>query len=61
MRKGREPTTEADLAGRSGLVEGTRVVLRPRLEDLLVGVTPESFRECGGLDWGADLGREQID
>jgi hypothetical protein len=31
------------------------------LEDLLVGVTPESFRECGGLDWGADLGREQID
>jgi antitoxin MazE len=45
-------------------VEGDTLVLRqagPRyaLAELMAGMTPDSMHEA--FDWGADLGREQID
>ena len=44
--------------------EGERIVIaldrpRYRLEDLLVGATPEAMREA--FDWGPDVGREAVD
>ncbi|HTW69484.1 MAG TPA: AbrB/MazE/SpoVT family DNA-binding domain-containing protein [Acetobacteraceae bacterium] len=62
-----------DLAGQLGLSEGDRVdveasgdtivISRPRpryrLQDLLVGMTPEAMHEA--FDWGPDVGREAID
>jgi antitoxin MazE len=61
------------LAQRLGLTEGARVDLladddriiimlpRPhyRLEDLLVGMTPEAMHAA--YDWGPDVGREIVD
>lgn len=61
-----------DIASRFHLSEGMRVdvaaegeriviaVARPRyrLEDLLVGATPEAMREA--FDWGPDVGRETV-
>lgn len=62
-----------DIAGRVGLSEGDRVEIeakgdqiivslprpRYRLEDLLVGITPEAMHEA--FDWGPDVGREIVD
>lgn len=62
-----------DIAGRVGLAEGDRVDVeadgdrivislprpRYRLEELLVGMTPEAMHEA--FDWGLDLGREAVD
>jgi antitoxin MazE len=62
-----------ELAAEVGLTEGARVDLsvdagrlilaptRPsyRLEDLLVGMTPEAMHQS--YDWGPDLGREQTE
>ena len=62
-----------DMATALGLADGARVELqaeadrivisiaRPhyRLEDLLAGMTPEAMHDA--FDWGADVGREQID
>jgi antitoxin MazE len=44
--------------------EGGRLIIEPaaetwRLEDLLVGMTPEAMGEA--FDWGADEGREAVD
>ena len=63
-----------DLAARLGLSDGAqvdmvsdgdRIVLtlatkprRYRLEDLLVGMTPEAMHTA--FDWGPDLGREDV-
>jgi antitoxin MazE len=61
-----------DIAGEVGLSEGARVeiaadqdrivitVARPRyrLDDLLVGMTPEAVRDA--FEWGADVGREAV-
>ena len=62
-----------DVAARVGLTEGARVeitaegdkivisVARPvyRLEELLVGMTPETMHEA--FDWGSDVGREAVE
>ena len=45
-------------------VEGCRLIIEPvtqawRLEDLLVGMTPEAM--AGAFDWGEDRGREAVD
>lgn len=62
-----------DIAGRVGLSEGDRVEIeakgdqiivslprpRYRLEDLLVGMTPEAMHAA--FDWGPDVGREIVD
>ncbi len=62
-----------DVAAKLGLTEGSRVDVaiegdrlvistkRPvySLEELLVGMTPESMR--GAFDWGSDAGRENVD
>ena len=62
-----------DIAGRVGLTEGTsveieaaddRIIILPtkrryRLEDLLVGMTPEAMHEA--FDWGPDVGREAVE
>ncbi|MDB5484032.1 MAG: AbrB/MazE/SpoVT family DNA-binding protein [Caulobacteraceae bacterium] len=44
--------------------DGTRLIIEPvtrawRLEDLLVGMTPEAMHEA--FDWGDDRGREVVD
>lgn len=62
-----------EVAAEVGLVEGAsvtivaeagRIVISPsltryRLEDLLVGMTPEAMHEA--FDWGPDVGREIVD
>lgn len=62
-----------EVAARIGLREGSRVevtteenrivltVSRPlhRLEDLLVGMTPDAMHEV--FDWGEDQGRERVE
>ncbi len=62
-----------DIASRLGLTEGTQVDIsaedgrivitatRPRykLEDLLVGMTPEAMSDA--FDWGPDKGREIVE
>lgn len=61
-----------EIAGRAGLVEGSRVeiamnrgqiVLSPaqptyRLKDLLGGMSRSKMREA--FDWGPDIGRESV-
>jgi antitoxin MazE len=46
------------------VAEGGRIVISPslprsRLEDLLVGMTPEAVHEA--FHWGRDVGREIVD
>ena len=62
-----------DIATALGLADGARVelqaegdrivisVARPRyrLEDLLIGMTPEAMHQI--FDWGPDVGREIVD
>ena len=62
-----------DVAAKLGLTEGSRVDVsiegdrlvistkRPvyTLDELLVGMTPESMREA--FDWGPDMGREKVE
>jgi antitoxin MazE len=64
-----------DIAAQAGLAEGAqveiasegdRVIISPsrprlryRLEDLLVGMTPEAMHEA--YDWGPDRGRESVE
>jgi len=62
-----------DIAGKIGLVEGTRVEIeaegdrivisatRPRydLAELLVGMAPDAMQDA--FDWGPDVGRETGD
>jgi antitoxin MazE len=46
------------------IADGGRLIIEPvsrawRLEDLLVGMTPEAMHEA--FDWGDDRGREVVD
>ena len=46
------------------VAEGGRIVISPslaryRLEDLLIGMTPEAMHKA--FDWGPDVGREIVD
>ena len=55
VREGQQVNVTAD---------GARLIIEPvtkawRLEDLLVGMTPEAMREA--FDWGEDRGREVVD
>jgi antitoxin MazE len=66
VRLPREVVQAASLSEGSSIdvmVEGGVVVLRPtrpryRVEDLVVGMTPEAMRDA--YDWGPDVGREII-
>jgi antitoxin MazE len=45
-------------------IEGDRLVISTKrpvytLDELLVGMTPESMREA--FDWGPDMGREKVE
>ena len=46
------------------IADGARLIIEPvtkawRLEDVLVGMTPEGMHEA--FDWGDDRGREVVD
>jgi len=51
--------TQVELRAEDGRIIITQVVPRPKLEDLLTGITPEAMREA--FDWGPDAGREAVD
>jgi antitoxin MazE len=67
----------AELAQRTGLVEGARVEVeadgdslvirrapsRPTLDELFQGRSPAEWRAlyAGSYDWGADVGREVVE